>query len=140
MPPRVPDPAPTPAAGRPNTLGDDILKRLAEHEAEGRVDDLDSLAGILEAPREQLACSLEQLVHNGWVERTGPHYAPTDAGRARRRPRRREAPTAARASTPSGVRRRAKRLRPSMASIIVAPNGPRSGSADASPRRPARSA
>ena len=82
MPPRVPDPAPTPAAGRPNTLGDDILKRLAEHEAEGRVDDLDSLAGILEAPREQLARSLEQLVHNGWVERTGPHYAPTDAGRA----------------------------------------------------------
>ena len=77
----MPAPEPT-SAGRPNTLGDDVLTRLAEHEAEGRVDDIDSLAGVLEAPREQLARAVEQLVHNGWLERTGPHYAPTDAGRA----------------------------------------------------------
>ncbi len=73
-------PASTPAA-----FGDDVLKRLAEREAQGRHDDLESMAGTLEAPRERLARAFEQLARDGWVTRGEAHYELTDSGRKRGR-------------------------------------------------------
>ncbi len=69
----------------PDALGDDVLKRLAEREADGRADDLESLAGTLEAPRDRLARTIEQLARDGWVARTEAHYELTEAGRTRGR-------------------------------------------------------
>jgi DtxR family Mn-dependent transcriptional regulator len=74
-------PLPTPH----DALGDDVLKRLAEREAEGRVDDLESLAGTLEAPRDRLARTIEQLARDGWVVRAELRYELTEAGRMRGR-------------------------------------------------------
>ncbi len=69
----------------PDALGDDVLKRLAEREALGRIDDLESLAGLLEVPRERLARAVEQLARDGWVVRAGSHHDLTAAGRTRGR-------------------------------------------------------
>ena len=70
----------------PDALGDDVLKRLAEREAQGRADDLESMAGLLEAPRDRLARALEQLARDGWLERAGSRYELTAVGRTRGRP------------------------------------------------------
>ncbi len=69
----------------PDALGDDVLKRLAEREAQGRADDLESMAGLLEAPRDRLARALEQLARDGWLERAGSRYELTAVGRTRGR-------------------------------------------------------
>lgn len=73
------------APERPDTLGDDVLKRLAEREVQGRRDDLESMAGTLEVPRDRLARTIEQLARDGWVGRDEAHYALTEPGRKRGR-------------------------------------------------------
>ncbi len=67
----------------PDALGDDVLKRLAERAAAGRTDDLESLAGSLEAPRDRLARTLEQLSRDGWLGHEEARYELTETGRTR---------------------------------------------------------
>lgn len=74
-----------PLSTAPDALGDDVLKRLAEREAQGRADDLESMAGLLEVPRDRLARAIEQLARDGWVVRAGSHHELTTAGRGRGR-------------------------------------------------------
>lgn len=69
----------------PDAQGDDVLKRLAEREAQGRSDDLESMAGTLEAPRDRLARTIEQLARDGWVVRGEAQYELTADGRRRGR-------------------------------------------------------
>jgi DtxR family Mn-dependent transcriptional regulator len=77
--------ATTPSLPPSDALGDDVLKRLAEREADGRADDLESLAGTLEAPRDRLARAIEQLARDGWVVRAESRYELTEPGRVRGR-------------------------------------------------------
>jgi DtxR family Mn-dependent transcriptional regulator len=74
-----------PSLPAPGALGDDVLKRLAEREADGRADDLESLAGTLETPRDRLARTIEQLARDGWVVRAESRYELTEPGRVRGR-------------------------------------------------------
>jgi DtxR family Mn-dependent transcriptional regulator len=69
----------------PDSLGDDVLKRWAEREADGRTEDLESLAGTLESSRARLARVIEDLVREGWLVRAATGYTLTEAGRARGR-------------------------------------------------------
>jgi DtxR family Mn-dependent transcriptional regulator len=77
--------ATNPPSPAPDAQGDDVLKRLAEREAQGRSDDLESMAGTLEAPRDRLARTIEQLARDGWVVRGDSRYELTAAGRTRGR-------------------------------------------------------
>ena len=77
--------ATSPSPSPHDALGDDVLKRLAEREAEGRADDLESLAGMLEAPRDRLARTIEQLARDGWLVRAESRYGLTEQGRMRGR-------------------------------------------------------
>lgn len=67
----------------PEALGDDVLKRLAAREAEGRRDDLESLAGALDTPRARLAGVLDVLARDGWLRTRGAAPELTDEGRRR---------------------------------------------------------
>lgn len=77
--------ATNPPNNPPDTLGDDVLKRLAEREVAGRTDDLESLAGSLEAPRDRLARTLEQLSNDGFLGSEEARYDLTETGRSRGR-------------------------------------------------------
>ncbi len=77
--------ATNPEKPAPDARGEDVLKRLAEREAQGRSDDLESMAGTLEAPRDRLARTIEQLARDGWLVRGEAHYELTAVGRKRGR-------------------------------------------------------
>lgn len=77
--------ATTPPLPPTDAFGDDILKRLAEREADGRADDIESLAGTLEAPKGRLTRTIEQLARDGWVVCTESRYELTEPGRVRGR-------------------------------------------------------
>ena len=77
--------ATTPLISVPDALGDDVLKRLAEREADGRADDVESLAGTLEVPKDRLTRTIEQLAREGWVVRAESRYGLTELGRVRGR-------------------------------------------------------